>query len=158
MAQEIERKFLVNQTHLGEIRKGASKSHHIAQAYLCDDGSKVVRARLKGNKAYLTIKIAQTDLTRFEFEYESPLNDGRALIESCYGGKIEKERLEIFVSGKLWEVDVFSGDNKGLVLAEIELDKEDEQFLLPEWVTEEVTHDYRYLNASLVKEPFFLWK
>lgn len=158
MAQEIERKFLVDQSHLDEIRAGATKSHKIAQAYLCDDGGKVVRARLKGQKAYLTVKIAQTDLTRLEFEYEIPFNEGQVLIETCSTGKIEKERLEIFVSGKLWEVDVFSGDNEGLVLAEIELDKEDEQVVLPEWVTEEVTHDYRYLNASLVKEPFFSWK
>jgi adenylate cyclase len=158
MAKEIERKFLVASDKLAEILESATTSYTIAQAYLFDDGRKSVRVRLKGESAYLTIKISQTHTTRLEYEYQIPVSDAKGLFNQCETGRIEKERFEIPMEGKVWEVDVFKGENKGLIVAEIELNSESDEFNLPDWIESEVTHDSRYLNTSLAKIPFSTWK
>ncbi len=150
--QEIERKFL--------IKKPSTvlslPSVHVIQGYLlyADDGTARVRI-IDGKSAVLSIKKDITQLTRWEFEYDIPVKDARTMIEQCCNGKVvEKRRCFPVVGGKTWDVDIFLGKNLGLIIAEIELDSEDEVFDKPEWLGEEVTGDLRYYNAYLAKKPF----
>ncbi|QJD29497.1 CYTH domain-containing protein [Methylococcus geothermalis] len=155
MALEIERKFLVR----GEgWRKAVSDSMRICQGYLNDEQRCSVRVRISGERAWLNIKSATIGTQRHEFEYEIPVADGEALLRdmSCKP-LIEKVRYFVPVAGKLWEVDVFEGENAGLVVAELELDDPDEPFELPAWAGEEVTHDARYYNTCLSTLPFSRW-
>jgi len=154
MGTEIEHKYLVKSVDFLEGLKGKK----IEQGYISNTTERSVRVRRKGAKAYLTIKGAAKGISRAEFEYEIPVEDAQALLaDHCDGGIISKTRYEIEVAGKLWEVDVFEGDNIGLVVAEIELAREDEAFELPEWAGEQVSHDERYLNAYLSLHPYKTW-
>lgn len=153
MSTEIERKFLVNGTtwRLGD-------GLELSQGYLNRDQARTVRVRVAGDQGYLTIKGETKGSSRAEFEYEIPLTDAQQLLRLCDGPIIQKIRHISTYQGKKWEIDEFFGDNIGLVIAEIELQDENEQFQLPEWVGKEVTEDPRYFNSSLVSHPYSLWR
>ena len=154
MALEIERKFLVD----GEYKSHAIKQYSIKQGYLSLNSMTIVRVRTKDNKAYLTIKSAAIDeFTRHEWEYEIPYSDALEMLEQCTGSIIHKTRTLVQVNDHIFEVDEFYGDNEGLVVAEIELQSEDESFQKPEWLGKEVTSDPRYFNAYLAEHPFVTW-
>lgn len=144
---EIERKFLVK----GDFSKYISESYKIMQGFLSRVPERTVRVRILNNKAYLTIKGITTDegTSRYEFETEIELNDAENLMKICEPGIIEKVRHIIFYGDKKFEVDVFGGKNKGLVIAEIELNNKDEKFLKPGWLGEEVTGNIKYYNSNL---------
>jgi adenylate cyclase len=155
MGREIERKFLVKSN---VYKRHGSCSFHL-QGYLNTDMERVVRVRIIGEEAWLTIKGTSTGYTRPEFEYEIPLDDAQFMIrEICEQPYIEKHRCTIEYEGFTWEVDDFHGENEGLIVAEIELDYEAQEFPKPDWLGEEVTGDSRYYNANLVKNPYKKWK
>ena len=155
MAQEIERKFLV----AGDFKQYAQKSEHIVQGYLNSTPERTVRVRIKDDKGYMTVKgiSSQSGVSRFEWEKEIPVNEARELINICEPGVIDKVRHLVDVGEHIFEVDEFYGDNEGLVLAEIELSTEEEEFAKPEWLGEEVTGDIRYYNSMLMKNPYKGW-
>ena len=155
MGAEIERKFLVNHTKWKQLNK--PKGLKYKQGYLVNEADKVVRIRVTDSGAYLTIKGITSGITRKEFEYQIPNNDAIELLDNFSGAKIEKIRYKISHEGKLWEVDEFSGDNLGLIIAELELKSEAETFTLPDWVTLEVSNDARYYNSNLSINPFKNW-
>lgn len=135
----------------------ATTATRYRQGYICMEKERTVRVRV-GEKGYLTIKGVSRGISRDEFEYEIPLDDAEEmLVTLCHKPPIEKVRYEIPHASLTWEVDVFEGENEGLVLAEVELDHEDTQVDLPDWVGLEVTGDPRYNNASLVTQPFSKW-
>ena len=152
MATEIERKYLIKEEYL----KLPEAGNRIVQGYLWSEIGKSMRIRITKGKGFLTIKTGTNPLSRLEYEYQIPLTDAEELLSQC-DKKIEKTRFIIVFKGMNWEVDVFEGENKGLVLAEIELESEDQQFGKPEWLGKEVTEDTRYLNANLLKKPISLW-
>ncbi len=152
--QEIERKFLVD-TEMIKF-SDASVILSIKQGYLLNTIDKVVRVRIQDCYAFITIKIGDNALSRQEFEYEIPFLDGLELIKQC-PNPLTKERNIFYVNGKKWEVDVFTDVNQGLVIAEIELESENEEIQLPIWVEEEVTQDPKYLNSNLIIKPFSQW-
>jgi adenylate cyclase len=152
MATEIERKFLVR----GEGWRQAAPVR-ISQGYLNRDADRTVRVRIAGERGYLTIKGRAKNLARPEFEYEIPVTDAEQLLKLCEGPILEKHRHVIEHAGSRWEVDEFHGDNEGLVVAEIELEREDQTFERPAWVHTEVTHDVRYLNSNLSARPYRTW-
>lgn len=152
MAIEIERKFLVTGTKWQSLA-----GVKFSQGYLSQDKDRTVRVRVAGRKGYLTIKGATQGATRSEFEYEIPLADAEALMNMCVGPVIEKIRRAVVYQGFTWEIDEFFGDNAGLVVAEIELESEDQTFDKPDWVGEEVTHDARYYNSNLSRQPYNSW-
>jgi len=156
MNQEIERKFLVT----GEYKSQAARSFRIVQGYLSSVTGRTVRIRIKGDKGYITIKgkSNESGLSRYEWEKEIPLNEAEELFQLCEPGAIDKTRYEIPVGKHIFEVDEFYGDNSGLTIAEIELVSEDESYLKPEWLGNEVTGDRRYYNSSLTKNPFKDWR
>lgn len=154
MAQEIERKFLVGND---SWRSGAS-GIRFRQGYLSTDPQRTVRVRLEGDRGVLTIKGLSRGLSRAEFEYPIPAAEAAILLDTlCLRPLIEKTRYRVEHGGHLWEIDEFSGDNAGLVLAEVELSSEDEQVELPPWAGPEVSTDPRYYNANLVRHPFRSW-
>ncbi|PRC91195.1 CYTH domain-containing protein [Solimicrobium silvestre] len=153
MALEIERKFLV----LGSPWQDLPRSAVMRQGYLLASPERVVRVRIEGADAMLTIKGAMQGIVRSEWEYPIPLADADELLKLCEQPLIEKYRYRIPHDGMLWELDVFIGDNAGLVVAEIELESEGQTFSKPAWVGEEVTDDKRYLNANLLRHPFSTW-
>jgi adenylate cyclase len=153
MAKEIERKFLVADD---SWRSGSPGCRYI-QGYLSRDPERIVRVRQAGTSAFITIKGITRATTRQEFEYPIPLSDAEALMKLCLRPLIEKTRYVLEYRGKRWEVDEFHGDNDGLVLAEIELARENEPVDMPPWIGEEVSHDARYFNANLVEHPFTRW-
>lgn len=155
MAQEIERKFLV----AGDFKQYARKSEHIVQGYLNSTPERTVRVRIKDDKGYMTVKgiSSQSGVSRFEWEKKIPVNEARELINICEPGVIDKVRHLVDVGEHIFEVDEFYGDNEGLVLAEIELSAEDEEFAKPDWLGEEVTGDIRYYNSMLMKNPYKGW-
>jgi len=153
MAKEIERKFLVDQ---GLLPKKIIGEEYI-QAYIAITDQGIVRIRIKGSIALLTIKTSEKGMTRNEFEYEVPLEDAKSLVELFNDKIIYKTRYKITIDKKLWEVDEFHKENKGLWLAEIELESENELFSLPEWIKKEVTGDQKYFNAYLSENPFKSW-
>lgn len=154
MSLEIERKFLVR----GERWKALGQGALLRQGYLSSDPERVVRVRIEGESAMLTIKGRTVGATRAEWEYPIPLDDARAFLDGlCEKPIIEKMRYRIRHEGMLWEVDEFLGDNAGLVVAEIELEAEGQTFSTPDWVGEEVTHDARYFNANLLRHPYTKW-
>ncbi len=156
MAEEIERKFLV----AGDgWRQGVRKSVRYRQGYLSSDQSCSIRVRVSADSAYLNIKSATLGVQRMEFEYPIPLQDAQQLLDTlCEGPLVEKTRHYLEHRGHTWEVDVFEGANAGLVVAEIELDAEDEDFERPPWVGAEVSHDPRYYNVCLVRHPYSEWR
>ena len=153
MPTEIERKFLVADDSWRDGTPGV----RIAQGYLSQDPERTVRVRIGGEKAWLTIKGRTHGITRAEFEYEIPLADARALLELCLPSVIDKTRHEISHAGHLWEVDVFHGENAGLVIAEVELADELISPELPPWVGAEVSAEARYFNACLAVLPYAKW-
>jgi adenylate cyclase len=154
MGIEIERKFLV----AGDgWRQPPERQTRYCQGYLSRDPARTVRVRLAGDHAFLTIKGATTGATRAEFEYEIPAADAQALLALCDGPLVEKIRHLCVVDGMTWEVDEFLGTNAGLVVAEIELQAEDQPFTRPAWLGAEVTGDARYVNANLAVRPFTRW-
>lgn len=154
MGIEIERKFLVASD---AWRAGVSRSTRFSQGYLSRDPARTVRVRLAGEQAFLTIKGATLGAARAEFEYAVPVADARALLAICDGPVVEKVRSLCTYEGMTWEVDEFLGANAGLVLAEIELDAEDQPFARPPWLGAEVTGDARFVNANLAVRPFTSW-
>lgn len=155
MPLEIERKFLLDHSKWNKLGKPPGKLYR--QGYLMNDVNKTIRIRTSEVDAFITIKGKTTGATRTEFEYAIPLADAKELLDSYSTGEVSKTRYEIFYQNKLWEVDVFHGDNDGLIVAEIELDSEEEPFDIPDWVTQEVTNDPRYYNANLSMHPFTQW-
>ena len=154
--QEIERKFLVLSD---DYKKQATAQFAIAQGYLNTHPDRTVRVRIKGEKAYLTIKGIgnQSGTTRFEWEKEIEVNEARELLSLCEEGMIDKIRYEVPVKKFTYEVDEFKGDNEGLVIAEIELSDEHQKFPKPEWLGQEVTGKNEYYNAYLNQKPFKKW-
>lgn len=152
MGTEIERKYLVADTD--EWRSGADDGDEIVQGYLSLDPDRTVQIRLRGDDgAVLTVKGRNDGPSRAEFEYDIPRGDAEQLLTLCIGSVIDKVRHRIDVDGRTWEIDVFHGDNEGLVLAEVELDDATVIPDPPPWVTEDVTDDPRYYNANLVQHP-----
>ena len=154
MAFEIERKFLVDTTKWAPTDNGT----RIIQAYLGLYPSPTVRIRIAGNDAFLTIKGHSETISHPEFEYPVPLADGMEMLELAISQPVEKIRYKTWHEGFLWEVDIFSGKNKGLVMAEIELESVDQQFSRPEWLLQEVSGDGRFYNSYLSVNPFQAWK
>jgi len=154
MAKEIERKFLVK----NDSYKESAQKNLIKQGYISTDIDKIVRVRISGEKAYLTIKGKNIGITRSEFEYEIQIDDAENMLENiCQKPIVEKIRYKLEYEGHTWEIDEFFGDNEGLKLAEIELKSEDEAFKKPEWLGIEVSDDVRYYNANLIKSPYKEW-
>jgi CYTH domain-containing protein len=157
MATEIERKYLVHPKAWQQAKANAEYSH-LSQGYLSLEAERTVRIRIKKELALLTIKGKSKGISRLEFEYQIPLNDGLALLKICQGSIIEKKRYIIHYDQLTWEVDEFEGDNAGLIVAEVELESENQTFTLPPWIKEEVSDDQRYYNSNLVQHPFKDWK
>jgi CYTH domain-containing protein len=156
MAIETERKFTVT----GNFEKDACRSKRITQGYICADPERTVRVRIAGDDAFLTIKGPSDEKlwSRYEFEQQIPLTDGEELMKLCVSGIIDKVRHYVPAGKHMWEVDVFHGDNEGLIIAEIELESEHEPIEIPGWIGAEVTADRRYYNAMLSKTPYSQWK
>ncbi len=150
---EIERKFLMADD---SWRAEAGEGVHYAQGYLNKKGN-TVRVRVAGEKGYLTIKSKTQSFTRLEFEYQIPLGDANAMLELSQTPIVEKYRYKIKRGNHTWEIDEFLGDNKGLIVAEIELRSEQEAFEMPEWIGFEVTADKRYYNSHLAENPYKNW-
>ena len=149
MSIEIERKFLVKEFDVSK----ALESIKIKQGYISSSDGKVVRVRTFNDKAYLTVKYRKSQLSRGEFEYEIPFCDAVDLIENACGNVVlDKTRYIYMYNNKKWEIDIFEGKNKGVILAEIELDSEDEAFLKPDFVLDEVTGDKRYSNHNMARK------
>lgn len=154
MAVEIERKFIVP-----ALPNDLPRGKAIRQGYIQNEPGKTVRVRTKGDRGFLTVKGSTGEITtRNEFEYEIPLADALELLDNfCEKPLIEKTRYTLSYNGFEWVIDEFYGDNQGLCMAEIELSSPGQPFDRPAWAGEEVTHDHRYFNASLIKHPFSTW-
>lgn len=155
MGKEIERKFLIHQPKWDKLKKPKGKL--LRQGYLLTDQIKTIRVRATESNGFLTIKGQTVGATRLEYEYEIPVSEATELLDNFSVSELSKTRYEIEFNGKLWEVDVFAGDNDGLIVAEIELESEDEIFDLPDWIAKEVTEDERYYNSNLTVRPFKDW-
>lgn len=153
---EIERKFLVKKSI--DWKKLAHSSSHIQQGYMA--AVNTVRIRIRDEKGFLTIKGPSRNggLSRYEFEKEISLEEAKQLLLLCEPGVIDKHRYLINYGGHTFEVDEFHGDNEGLIMAEVELDSEDEQFEIPDFIGQEVTGDRRFYNSHMRKNPFKLWR
>ena len=155
MALEIERKFHVANS---DWMPAVSRQRRIRQAYLSKNGRVSVRIRIDDtDKATLTIKTAAPGHMRHEFEYAIPVPDAEELLKLRDGAVIEKTRHDVPIDGVVWEVDVFAGENSGLVIAEVELADSDQHFGRPAWLGDEITHDQRFYKAELAKHPFKSW-
>jgi adenylate cyclase len=150
---EIERKFLL----AGDGWRALGQPVLLRQGYLSSDPARVVRVRLEGDQAWMTIKGRSVGATRGEWEYPIPPADANELLQLCEQPIVEKFRRRIEFAGNVWEVDEFVGANQGLVVAEIELGSEDQQFERPEWIGAEVTDDRRYFNSALARNPYSSW-
>jgi len=155
MGKEIERKFLIDQQKWDDLVKPEGRL--LRQGYLLTDKAKTIRVRATESKGFLTIKGQTIGATRLEYEYEIPLSEATELLDSFAVSELSKTRYEIEFNGKLWEVDVFTGDNEGLIVAEIELESENEIFDLPDWIGKEVTTEEKYYNSNLTVRPFKDW-
>lgn len=160
MATEIERKFLV----AGDAwRDQTDEGVRYRQGYLTSlapggEGRASIRVRMQGDAAYLNIKSATLGIRRQEFEYPIPAADAKAMLDDlCVGAVIEKTRYHVTCQDHVWEIDVFHGDNAGLIVAELELADEQEVFTRPEWLGEEVSEDTRYYNVCLAEHPYKDW-
>ena len=157
MPTEIEKKFTVKQTLWNKI-KSDLKGVLYRQGYLLNSEQKTIRVRIVGDEqAFLTIKGMMKGLTRPEYEYAIPIADARELLGLFCNTVVSKLRYQINLFNRLWEVDEFLDDNEGLVMAEIELDSEQDEFQLPDWIASEVTEDMRYYNSYLALHPFKQW-
>lgn len=156
MATEIERKFLVTND---DWRSQASQRKVIKQGYFGPPNKASIRIRIDGDRANINIKSATLDIVRKEYEIPVPLEDAEEMLQHlCERPFIEKVRYLVPVGDHVWEVDEFDGDNLGLIVAEIELASVDELFEKPQWLGEEVSHDERYYNVRLVKNPYSNWR
>jgi adenylate cyclase len=153
MSKEIERKFTIKRGLWTPKDSGIL----IEQGYLCTERA-TVRVRLYGQRGFLTIKGKANGITRAEFEYPIPRKDADDLMDLCEQPWIMKHRHVEKHHGKVWEIDVFHGANEGLIVAEVELSRENERVELPEWIDREVSKDRRYSNSHLIKNPFKKWK
>ena len=154
MGVEIERKFLLN----GDQWRALGQPLLLRQGYLSSTPARVVRVRIEGEQAFMTVKSKSVGATRGEWEYPIPLLDANELLVLCEQPLVEKYRRKIEFAGNVWEVDEFLGANAGLVVAEIELSSENQQFERPEWIGAEVTHDARYFNSALARHPYSAWQ
>lgn len=155
MATEIERKFLLKDD---SWKKFSDEGMEYSQGYIVGSQHASVRVRIQGDKAYINIKSATIDITRQEFEYEIPLDEASEILTSlCEKPLISKTRYHVPHEQHVWEIDVFKGDNEGLIVAEIELSKVNEHFAKPSWIGQEVSDDKRYYNVCLVSHPFKDW-
>lgn len=155
MATEIERKFLLKDDSWKNL---AGEGIKYSQGYLVGSKHASVRVRIQGKKSFLNIKSATIDITRQEYEYEIPLADAMEMLETlCEKPLISKTRYHLKHENHVWEIDVFDGENNGLVVAEIELTDKDDVFSKPKWLGNEVSDDARYYNTCLVKHPFKKW-
>ena len=155
MAIEIEKKFLLKYLPLSLLSRGIL----IRQGYMVNKKDKVVRIRLSGDQGFFTVKGITCNASRKEFEYPVPQQDAMEMLSLfCKKPLIEKTRYQIEFNGFEWVIDLFEGRNKGLVVAEIELDSSDQPFEKPDWIGKEVTHDPRYFNSNLIKAPYSTWK
>ena len=153
MGVEIERKYLVR----GDKWRELAQPTYYCQGYLSSHHERTVRVRIVGERAMLTVKGLSQGATRPEFEYDIPLEDGKQLLLLCEQPLVEKNRVKIPLNNVVWEVDEFLGLNRGLVIAEVELQSEDQTVEQPDWIGEEVTGDARYFNSNLVQHPFSTW-
>ena len=152
--QEIERKFLVKGDGWRDMAEGVL----FRQGYIARTQDRTVRVRVAGEKGYLTIKYRGEGIARSEFEYDIPLEEAQALLDGLAPGEIiEKLRHTFEYEGSVWEVDEFLGANRGLIVAEIELESEDQPFVRPEWLGDEVSRISRYLNVELSRLPYTAW-
>ena len=154
MNKEIERKFLVINAEWENL---VNKKYAIKQAYLNSSEELTTRIRTKGEKAFITIKGKTKGISRAEFEYKIPYEDALGLLKLCKNSIIEKTRYEVKIENHIWEIDVFEGDNLGLIVAEIELSSEEEHFKKPNWLGKEVSYEAKYFNACLSEKPFLEW-
>lgn len=156
MGYEIERKFLVK----GDYKSHSFKNFRIKQGYLALSGISVVRVRIKGDKAYITVKSGHVDgkIKRHEWEYEIPIPDAEEMLLLCEDAVVDKTRYLINVGNHVFEVDEFYGDNEGLLIAEVELESEDEPFEKPDWLGDEVTGNVHYYNSFLSIHPYKEWR
>lgn len=155
MALEIERKFLVSSD---DWQDHTHQSTPLSQGYLNSNKERTVRVRIAGDRGILTIKGKTIKTTRQEFEYDIPLAEARKLLLLCEQPIIEKTRYLVTADELLWEIDVFEGVNKGLTVAEVELQSEEQKIDLPSWVGQEVSDDPRYYNSNLIRHPFQDWE
>lgn len=154
MGKEIERKFLVKDDSFKNLTQGSK----YRQGYLNSMKERVVRVRTIDDKGFLTVKGITTGATRVEYEYEIPVKDADAMLDDlCEKPLIEKNRYKIGFESFIWEVDEFFGENQGLIVAEVELEREDQHFEKPEWISEEVTGDPKYFNLNLIQNPYSKW-
>ena len=155
MAQEIERKYLLS----SDAWKALShKQTTLRQGYLCNNDKSSVRIRIEGQQANINIKSMTIGISRAECEYSIPLDEATELLNTlCKTPQIQKTRYLVNFANKLWEIDVFEGDNKGLTVAEVELESEDEQIELPDWISKEVSAHERYYNMRLTDYPYSQW-
>lgn len=153
MAEEIERKFLVD----GDEWRTLGRAEVFRQGYLSTVKERTVRIRAVGDQAWITVKGLTVGASRSEFEYPIPLSDAEQMLELCEQPIIEKTRHVVDTGGLRWEIDEFDGANRGLVVAEVELDDPDQPIELPDWVGAEVTDDPRYYNANLIAHPYSVW-
>jgi adenylate cyclase len=154
MAREIERKFLIR----NDDWRGQGSGKRYRQGYLSTVKERTVRVRMAGDQGYITIKGISVGASRAEYEYEIPASDANEMLDRlCEKPLIEKTRYRIPHAGLVWEIDEFEGDNRGLIVAEVELKDEHQAVDLPGWIGEEVTGDPRYFNSSLVAKPFTTW-
>ncbi len=155
MAREIERKFLVR----GDSWRLGSEGILYRQGYLRADAACLVRIRIGGGKAFLAVKSLLSGITRLEYEYPVPLADAAEMLERlCPRPWIEKRRWRVRHAGRHWEIDEFLGDSEGLIVAEVEVEREDEPVELPPWAGREVSLDPRYFNVNLARNPYRLWR
>ena len=155
MGIEIERKFTIKND---SWRNNVQSSQRLVQGYLAGNKRSSIRVRIEGEKANLNIKSATLGISRQEYEYSIPLADATTMLDNlCEKPVIDKVRHIVVFDNKKWEIDEFSGENEGLIVAEIELDDENEVIKLPEWANEDVSHDTRYYNVCLVKNPYKNW-
>jgi adenylate cyclase len=156
MGIEIERKFLVDHDKWGKVIKPAGT--HYRQGYILNDNHRTIRVRTTDKTGYITFKGASVGISRKEFEYEIPLEDGIELLDGFAQSEVKKIRYCIDFDGKTWEVDEFFGDNEGLITAEIELQHEEEEFKKPDWIAMEVSDQDKYFNSQLSVHPFKDWE
>jgi len=154
MGLEIEKKFLIKNDNWKQF---VSEEKEITQGYLNANPNRTVRVRIAGKLGFLTIKSKSKGSVRSEFEYEIPIEDATELIELCEKPILSKTRFIVKFENHKWEIDVFEKENKGLVVAEIELSKEDEFFLTPDWIGKEVTEETKYYNSQLIENPYSEW-
>jgi len=156
MAVEIERKFLVDKERWRQAIRPAGVLFR--QGYLSNQTNPTIRVRVTDKQGFITLKGTTSGISRKEFEYEIPVAEAIELLDNFALSEISKTRYCIYYGDKLWEVDEFLGDNAGLIIAEIELQREDELFTLPDWIMHEVSEDVRYFNSNLSVNPYKNWE